>query len=127
MENKTRAVASPEEIAELCVKTADGRKAENIIQLKVTEHSSVADYFVLCTGNSEPQIKAIADHIGRELRDKLQVRPRAVEGKAESQWILMDYGCVLVHIMTSDARELYQLESLWGDAPKQEAVRQLQS
>ncbi len=120
MEKKTK-VVSPEEIADLCVEMADDRKAENIVSFEVSEHG-VTDYFVLCTGNSEPHIKAISDRIGREARNRYNIRPRSVEGAASSHWMLMDFGVVVVHIMTPTMREQYQLESLWGDAPRREAV-----
>lgn len=121
-----KAQVTPEELASLCVEIAEDRKAENVVQLRLTELSVIADYFVLCTGNTEPHIKAIADRIGREVREKLSVRPRAVEGKASSSWVVMDYGFVIVHIMTPEMRDLYQLENLWGDAPKVETIEKIE-
>lgn len=118
-------ISEAEEIAALCAKTADERKAENIATLRLTELSVVSDFFVLCTANSEPHLKAVSERIQRELREKLNVRPRAVEGKPSSQWIIIDFGSVAAHIMTKEMRELYQLESLWGDAPRVEDIETL--
>ena len=117
-------VVSPVELSELCVEMADDRQAENIVSLEVSEHG-ITDFFVLCTGNSEPHIKAISDRIGREARKRYNVRPRTVEGDPSSHWMLMDFGVVVVHIMTPSMREQYQLESLWGDAPKRKAMETL--
>lgn len=114
---------NPEELARLCGKVADDRKAGDVMILDVSKFSTVADYFVLCTGNSEPHLKAIGNRIGREVKDQFSVRPRTVEGTPASQWILLDFVTVLVHIMTPDMRELYNLESLWGDAPSLEAFK----
>lgn len=110
------------EIADICVAIADDRKGENIVQLKVTELSFIADYFVIVTANSQPHMKAVSETIGRDLRNKHNVRPINVEGKPQSGWILMDYGMVVVHVLTEETRELYDLENIWGDAPKTEAI-----
>ena len=110
------------EVADICVRVADDRKAEDVVQLKVTDLSFIADYFVIATAMSQPHIKAVVENIGRELRNKYDIRPRTVEGKAQSGWILMDYGMVVVHVLTEEAREMYDLENLWGDAPKREAI-----
>ncbi len=114
---------NPEELARLCAQVADDRKAGDVMILDVSKFSTVADYFVLCTGNSEPHLKAIGDRIGRDVKEKLGVKPRTVEGTPSSQWVLLDYITVLVHVMTPDMRELYNLESLWGDAPTLEAFK----
>ena len=121
MEEQTKQLSS-KEIADICVAIADDRKAENILQLKVTDLSFIADYFVIATANSQPHMKAVSETIGRDLRNKHNVRPLHVEGKPQSGWILMDYGMVVVHVLTEEARELYDLENLWGDAPKKEAI-----
>ena len=85
----------------------------------------IADYFVLCTGNSVPHLSAIADSIAREVRAKMSVRPRVIDGTAASQWTVIDFGSVIVHILSKKMREQYQLESLWGDAPKVDALKLL--
>jgi len=113
---------TPKEIADLCVAIADDRKGEDIVQLKVTDLSFIADYFIIATANSQPHMKAISETIGRELRNNHDVRPTHVEGKAQSGWILMDYGMVVVHVLTEESREMYDLENIWGDAPKKESI-----
>lgn len=113
---------SSKELAQLCSQIADDRKAENVLILSMNELSSIADYFVLCTANNEPHLKAVAERIARGVREKHNIRPRSVEGTAASEWMLLDYGNVLVHIMTEESRSNYQLESLWADAPEIEAL-----
>ena len=115
----------PEELAFVCAKTADDHKAENIITLKLSGLSVIADYFVLCTGNSIPHLSAIAVSIAREVRTKMSIRPRAIDGTAASQWTVIDFGSVIVHVLSPKMREQYQLESLWGDAPKVDALKLL--
>ena len=97
---------------------ADNKKAENIVILDVSELSSVTDYFVICSATSEPHMRAISDEIASKLRDEHSLRPRAIDGTLQTAWIVMDYFDVIVHIMKSDVREKYDLEALWGDAPR---------
>ena len=104
-------------LALLCRDLADNKKAENIVILDVRKTSSVTDYFVVVTGTSEPHLRAIVDEITTELREKHQLRPRAVDGGPQDAWQVLDYFDVIVHVMRADAREKYDLESLWGDAP----------
>ena len=75
------------------------------------------DYFVICTGNTERQTKAIHDAIHQELKDRHRTLPRRVEGQGQARWILMDYLDCVAHIFTPDARAFYRLEQLWGEAP----------
>jgi ribosome-associated protein len=115
-----------EKIAALCAKEADEKKAEDVKTLKVSDLTTVADYFVLCSAKSEVQLKALGDWLEKRVREELDVRPISREGTPASRWMLIDFGPVLVHLMTEDMRERYQLESLWGDAPQIEAVRKLE-
>ena len=105
-------------LALLCRELADNRKAENIVILDLRELSSVTDYFVICTGNSEPHLRAIVDEITDQLREEHAVRPRAMDGTLQTAWIVLDFFDVIVHVMRGDAREHYDLEGLWGDAPR---------
>lgn len=105
-------------LALLCRELADNRKAENIVILDVREVSSVTDYFVVASGTSEPHLRAITDEIMDKLRADHDVRPRAIDGTLETAWIVLDYFDVIVHVMRTDARERYNLEGLWGDAPQ---------
>jgi len=106
------------ELALLCRELADTKKAENIVVLEVRELSSVTDYFVICTGTSEPHLRAIVDEITDQLREEHAVRPRAMDGTLQTAWIVLDFFDVIVHVMRGDVREHYDLESLWGDAPR---------
>lgn len=105
-------------LALLCRELADNKKAENIVVLDVGEISSITDYFVIVSGTSEPHLRAISDEIIDKLRDEHQIRPRAVDGTLQTAWLVLDFFDVIVHIMRADVRERYDLESLWGDAPR---------
>jgi ribosome-associated protein len=107
----------PEEIALAVAEYASDKKAEEIVQLDLRGLISYTDFFVICTGRSDRQVKAIHDGIQLGMKQKHGVLPIRVEGAAEATWILMDYGDVLVHVFTPDMRELYRLEQLWGEAP----------
>jgi ribosome-associated protein len=105
-------------LALLCRELADGKKAENIVILDLRELSSVTDYFVIATGTSEPHLRAIVDEVTEKLRDEHNLRPRATDGALHTAWIVLDYFDVMVHVMRADMREHYDLEGLWGDAPR---------
>jgi ribosome-associated protein len=105
-------------LALLCRELADNKKAEDIVILEVRELSSVTDYFVVASGTSEPHLRAIVDEITDQLRDRHDLRPRAVDGTLHTAWIVLDYFDVIVHVMRQDVRERYDLETLWGDAPR---------
>jgi len=100
---------------EVFIKAMLGKKAVNVVVLDVSELTSIADVFIICSGRSNRQVSAIADHIERELR-KEKIRPMSVEGTAEGQWVLMDYGNVIIHVFFESVREFYDLEGLWSDA-----------
>ena len=105
-------------LALLCRELADNKKAEDIVVLDVQELSSVTDYFVIASGTSEPHLRAIVDEITDKLRDEHNLRPRAVDGTLHTAWVVLDYFDVIVHVMRQDIRERYDLETLWGDAPR---------
>jgi ribosome-associated protein len=105
-------------LARLCREFADNKKAENIVILDVRKLSSVTDYFVIASGTSEPHLRAVVDEITDRLRTEHEVRPRAVDGTVHGAWVVLDFFDVIVHIMRPDARERYDLESLWGDAAR---------
>src|ERR1044071_6343116 len=104
-------------LASLCRELADNRKAEDIVILDLRKLSNITDYFVICTGTSEPHLRAIVEEITEKLEDDYGLRPRAREGQANTSWVVLDYFDVIVHIMREEVRELYNLEALWGDAP----------
>jgi len=105
-------------LALLCRDLADNRKAENIVVLDVGEISSITDYFVIVSGTSVPHLRAISDEIIDKLREEHHIRPRAVDGTLQTAWLVLDFFDVIVHIMRGDVRERYDLEGLWGDAPR---------
>jgi ribosome-associated protein len=105
-------------LAQLCRDFADNKKAENIVILDVRDLSTVTDYFVIASGTSEPHLRAIVDEITDQLRQEHGVRPRAVDGKVQGAWVVLDFFDVIVHLMRPEARERYDLESLWGDAAR---------
>ena len=105
-------------LALLCRSLAENRKAENVVILDVHKISSVTDYFVVASGTSEPHLRAIVDEITDQLREEHDLHPSAIEGNASMPWRVLDYFDVIVHVMRTDVREKYDLESLWGDAPR---------
>ncbi len=105
-------------LAQLCREFADNKKAEDIVVLDVRKLSSVTDFFVIASGTSEPHLRAILDEITDRLREDHEVRPRAVDGTVHGAWVVLDFFDVIVHLMRADARERYDLEGLWGDAPR---------
>ncbi len=108
---------TPEGIAATVADLAADRKAMEIVQLDVRGMVSYADYFLICTGRSDRQTRAIHDAIHLGMKSAYGLLPRRVEGLSEGRWILMDYLDVVVHVFTPDTRELYRLEQLWGEAP----------
>jgi ribosome-associated protein len=105
-------------LALLCRELADNRKAENITVLDMRELSSVTDYFVIASGTSEPHLRAIVDEITDKLREDHDISPRAVDGTLQAAWVVLDFFDVIVHVMRADVRDRYDLETLWGDAPR---------
>jgi ribosome-associated protein len=105
-------------LARLCREIAENKKAENLAILDVRKLTSIADYFVVATGTSEPHLRAIENEITDRLREDHDVRPLAIDGTQQTLWMVLDYSSVIVHIMRPDARERYNLEALWGDAPR---------
>ena len=107
----------PREVARAAALALD-RKAEDVVALDLRGVSSATDYFVLATGNSDVQVRAIAEHIIEQMA-KDGLRPLHVEGLDRARWVLLDFVDFVVHVFHPLAREFYQLELLWGDAPTQ--------
>jgi len=104
-------------ISELAVHGIQEKKGNDIIRLDLRNiHSSVADYFVICHADSATQVRAIANSIEDEIFKALKLEPRHKEGLDNSEWIILDYFDVVVHIFRTDKREFYGVEDLWGDA-----------
>jgi len=106
-----------------CRELADAKKAENIVILDVRELSSITDYFVIVSGTSEPHLRAILDELMERLSEENGIEPYATDGSLKTNWIVLDFFDVIVHIMRPEVREQYDLESLWGDAPRLRARR----
>jgi ribosome-associated protein len=109
-----------------CTRAALEHKAYDLVVLETGHVSSIGDYFVICTGRSDTQVQAIAEAIESDLRAHGE-RPISVEGVSHGQWVLMDYGDVVVHIFNLPVREFYDLERLWVRAPRVELPEPFQS
>ncbi|EDY38391.1 iojap family protein [Cyanobium sp. PCC 7001] len=103
-----------EALARLVAEGCDDRKAVDIRLIRVDEVSSLADWFVICSGLSDVQVRAIARSVEDKLEEKLGRLPLRREGQAEGRWVLLDYGEVIVHVLTPAERSYYDLESFWG-------------
>ncbi|PYL13453.1 MAG: ribosome silencing factor [Verrucomicrobia bacterium] len=106
-----------EQLAKACAELASNKKAEDIVVLDLRTISTFTDFFVICSATSQPQLKAIANEIETRLREDHAIRPVAIDGFPASQWIVLDYLQVVVHVFHRDKREFYSLEDLWSDAP----------
>lgn len=109
-------MTDPVEIARTVAEVASDRLASDITVLDISELSTIADVFVVCSADNVRQLNAIREEVTTQLREH-QVSPRRVEGVAEAGWILMDYGDVIVHLFTNEQRSFYRLEELWSEAP----------
>jgi ribosome-associated protein len=110
--------SDPAVLARVIADFAADKKAIDIAELDLRGVLGYTDFFVVCSGNTDRQAKAIHDGIHYGLKKEHDVLPRRVEGFAEARWILMDYLDVIVHVFTPEAREFYRLEQLWGEAPR---------
>jgi ribosome-associated protein len=108
----------PAALARLIADFAADKKAIDIAELDLRGVLGYTDFFVVCSGNTDRQTKAIHDGIHYGLKKDHGLLPRRVEGLGEARWILLDYLDVVVHVFTPDARDFYRLEQLWGEAPK---------
>lgn len=104
--------AAPQAVAEFIVTVLDSKKARDIKLLHVEKQTVIADYFIVCSGNSRTQIKSLADEVEYRMTQN-GIEPLHVEGGRGDSWILLDYGCVIVHVFGRDAREFYSLEKLY--------------
>ncbi len=106
----------PLQLAHKVVEAIADKKGEDIILMDIHEHTLFADYFVICSGASERQLKAILEGVSEAVRKQFHIHARHVEGDAESGWILLDFNDVIVHIFAPDRRRYYNLEGLWKEA-----------
>ena len=100
-----------------CINAALEKKAKDLVILNVREISAFADYFIICSGTSDRQVRAVAAAIQENLKTA-EILPLGIEGEAAGQWILMDYDEVIIHIFLETIRSFYDLERLWSDAPR---------
>lgn len=105
----------PKELALMAAKALDDKKAKELQVLETGHLTTLADYFVICTGTSTTQVKALADFCEKTLKDAGEM-PHHTEGHGDGGWVLLDYSSVIVHIFMPEAREFYKLERLWNDA-----------
>lgn len=114
---KKRKGASSEKLSDMIVKGMLEKKAADIVIMDLRKiKNAVADFFVICSGNSDKQLDAISDSIDAEVFKALKENPWHTEGKNNKEWMLLDYIDVVAHVFRKDRREFYALERLWGDA-----------
>ena len=109
---------TPYEIARVASMAADSKKAQDIVVLDLTAKTDVCDYFVICSATSNPQIDAIVDEVREKVRTNCGVTAISTEGREGRNWVLIDFGSVVVHVFKPETRDFYRLEKLWGDAPE---------
>ena len=102
------------ELSEIAVKALDSKKGKEIRLIRIDKITTLAEYFVICTGTSNTQINALCDAVEKELTEKGE-EPLHREGYRGGTWVLLDYGCVVVHVFNDEARKFYSLEHLWAD------------
>lgn len=110
------------ELAQLAMSAAGDKKAEDIVALDVSQLLVVTEYFVIATGRTNIQVRAIADEVEEQLRAIGGEKPIGREGAGEDKWVLLDYGDLVVHVFQPEEREFYRLEKLWADAPRLDAL-----
>jgi len=111
-------VTSIKDWAIIAARAAADKKASDIVVLEVDKLLVITDYFVICSGASAIQVRAIADEVETAFREKLSVKPIGREGEREGAWVLLDYGDLVVHVFQPAERDFYRLENLWSDAPR---------
>lgn len=118
---KKRKGPDAEKLSKLVIKGMQEKKASDIVLMDLRKlKNAVADFFVICSGNSDKQLDAIAESIEKEVHTATQENPWHIEGKNNKEWMLIDYTDVVVHIFRKDKRDFYTLERLWGDAVVEE-------
>ena len=106
---------SPAEIAGIAAKALEDKKAKDVKILKTSEQTVLADYFVICNGTSSTHIKALVNEVDKQVSEAGEA-PLRREGLRSDMWVLMDFGSVIVHVFTEEARKFYNLERLWSDS-----------
>ena len=106
---------TPKELAIIAAKALDEKKGKEIAAIEVTEQTTLADYFVIATRTSNTQINALCGAVEKAMDEQAGEKPLRREGYRDGTWVLLDYGCVVVHVFSAEAREFYSLERLWHD------------
>ena len=106
---------TPKELAIIAAKALDEKKGKEIAAIEVAEQTTLADYFVIATGSSNTQINALSGSVEKAMKEQADEMPLRREGYRDGTWVLLDYGCVVVHVFSPEAREFYSLERLWSD------------
>ena len=107
-------------VARVAAQAAYDKKADDVCVLDLTELSDVCDYFVIASGSNSRLCDSVVDEVEEKVAAQCGEHPFSIEGRDEKNWILMDYGSVIVHVFTPETRDFYRLEKLWGDAPQLE-------
>ncbi len=111
-------MSAAEKLARACAEAAADKKAEDIQIIDLRGISDFTDFFIVCSGTSDPQLKAIAGGIRNRVRDEFGHGALSEDGAPTSRWVVIDFAQVIVHVFHSEARSFYMLEDLWGDAPR---------
>ncbi|MGA1862722.1 ribosome silencing factor [Deferribacter thermophilus] len=106
------------ETLKLIYKVLDNKKGENIVIYNIQTVSTIADYMIICTCTSEVHLEAVADELLYVMKHEKNLLPIAVDGLGRSRWVCIDFGDVIIHLMTDDTRKFYDLESIWGDCDR---------
>ena len=107
---------TPKELAILAAKALDEKKGKEISAIEITDITTLADYFVIATGSSNTQINALCGSVEKAMKEQAGEDPLRREGYRDGTWVLLDYGCICVHVFSAEARAFYDLERLWADA-----------
>ena len=106
---------TPKELVMIAAKALDEKKGKEISAIEITDLTSLADYFVFATGSSNTQINALCGNVEKALKEQAGEDPLRREGYRDGTWVLLDYGCICIHVFSAEAREFYSLERLWKD------------
>lgn len=106
------------DIAQTAARAADAKKADNIVVLNLEGLSDVCDAIVVCTGSNSRLADSVVDEVEERVRAEHNIFPLSIEGRVDGRWMLIDYGSVIVHVFSPEAREYYRIETLWNDAPE---------
>ena len=109
-------MTTPKELAILAAKALDEKKGKEISAIEITDITTLADYFVIATGSSNTPIHALCASVEKLLEEQAGEKPLRREGYRDGTWVLLDYGCICVHVFSAEARAFYDLERLWADA-----------